>query len=134
MGIFNNMGGKNLAAMREGFGSVIGENAKMKGEFSTTGSVNINGEFEGSIKANGEIVVSPGGKVTGEVEGNSIIISGKVDGNIRVKETLEIAKTGKVNGDLAGARIIIEEGSSYHGRVAVEAGRQAEPEAVQQNF
>jgi cytoskeletal protein CcmA (bactofilin family) len=131
MGIFNNVGGKGLAALREGIGSVIGENARMKGEFSTTGSVNINGEFEGSIKANGEVVVSPGGKVTGEVEGNSIIISGKVDGNIRAKETLEIAKTGKVNGDLAGARIVIEEGSSYHGRVTVEAAGALE--TAQQN-
>lgn len=127
MGIFNNLGGKSLAAMREGIGSVIGENAKMKGEFTTTGSVNIDGEFEGILKAGREVVVSPAGKVSGEIEGNSIIISGKVDGNIRVKETLEIAKTGKVNGDLSGAKIVIEEGSSYHGRVTVETG-----ETVQQ--
>ena len=126
MGMFNNVGGKSLAAMREGIGSVIGENAKFKGEFTTAGSVNIDGEFEGSIKAGREIVVSPAGKVTGEVEGSSIIISGRVDGNIRARETLEIAKTGQVNGDLSGARIVIEEGSSYHGRVTVAGAGAAE--------
>jgi cytoskeletal protein CcmA (bactofilin family) len=123
MGMFNN---KGLASMREGIGSVIGENAKMKGEFTTSGSVNIDGEFEGSIKAGREVVVSPAGKVSGEIEGSSIIISGRVDGNLRAKETLEIAKTGKVNGDLTGAKIVIEEGSSYHGRVNVEASGVAE--------
>ena len=49
MGMFNS--GKGLSSMREGIGSVIGENAKFKGEFTTAGSVNIDGEFEGIIKA-----------------------------------------------------------------------------------
>ncbi len=118
MGMFTNTGSK----MREGIGSVIGEKTRIKGEFITEGSVHVDGEFEGVLKAGREVVVAAGARVMGEIEGGSVIVSGQVDGNIRAKDTLEIAKTGKVNGDLAGARIVIEEGSSYHGRVAVETG------------
>ncbi len=123
MGMFTSTGSK----MREGIGSVIGEKTKIKGEFITEGSVHVDGEFEGVLKAGREVVVASGAKVVGEVEGGTVIISGQVDGNIRAKETLEIAKTGKVNGDLSGARIVIEEGSTYHGRVNVEAGSAQQP-------
>src|SRR3989338_2706715 len=123
MGIFDNLvgGGKRITTILEGVGSVIGQNARFKGEFTTKGSINIDGEFEGKIQADEEVIISPHGKVTGEVHGGSVTISGRVDGNIIAKENLEIAKTGRVHGDLTGGRIIIEEGSSYHGRVKVES-------------
>ncbi|MDD5593470.1 MAG: polymer-forming cytoskeletal protein [Candidatus Margulisbacteria bacterium] len=135
MGIFNNLGGKRLAGMLEGVvGSVVGENARFKGEFTANGSININGEFDGKIKVDGEVIVSPGGRVMGEVEGGSVIISGRVDGNIKARETLEITKTGRVNGDLTGGRIIIEEGSFYHGRVSVSNPQEVALPQEPQNF
>lgn len=117
MGLF---GTKRVSSMLEGFiGSVIGENSKFKGEFSTAGSVNINGDFEGLIKAEHEVIISPGGKVTGEISGGSVIVSGHVNGNITAKDNLEITKTGRVHGDIHGGKITIEEGSSYNGKVIV---------------
>lgn len=123
MGILNNIGGKRLTAMMEGVGSVIGEQSKFKGEFTTAGSVNINGEFEGRLSAGGEVIVSPGGRLVGEIEGGSIVVSGQVDGNLKAKDILEISKSGRVNGDLTGGKIIIEDGATYHGRVTVEASQ-----------
>lgn len=124
MGILDNLvgGGKRLTSVMEGVGSVIGQNAKFKGEFHTTGSVNIDGHFEGKIAADGEVIVSPAGQVVGEILGGTVIVSGRVNGHIIAKESLEIAKTGRVHGDLKGGKIIIEDGSSYHGRVKVESG------------
>jgi cytoskeletal protein CcmA (bactofilin family) len=122
MGILDNLGGKRISTMLEGVvGSVIGENSKFKGEFTTSGSINVNGEFEGVIRADREVIISPGGKVTGEVYGGSVVISGHVNGNITAKEGLEIGKSGRVQGDLKGGKIVIEEGSSYQGRVVVES-------------
>ena len=128
MGVFNNLlGGKRLPIF-EGVDSIIGENARFKGELVSSGSVHVNGEFEGKIKADGEVIVSPGGKVMGEVHGGSVVISGRVDGNISARENLEVTKTGRIHGDLIGGKIVIEEGSSYHGRVKVESGLVEEEE------
>lgn len=129
MGVFDNImgGGKRLTSVLEGVGSVIGQHSRFKGEFNTGGSINIDGEFEGIVKADGEVIISPGGKVVGEVHGGTVMVSGRVDGNITAKENLEITKTGRVHGDLTGGKIIIEEGSSYHGRVKVESGVAEEP-------
>lgn len=122
MGFFENLsGGKKMAIFQGGVDSLIGENARFKGELNSTGPVNVNGEFEGKIRSEGEIIVSPGGKVIGEIHGGSVIVSGKVDGNITARQTLEVSKNGRVHGDLTGAKIIIDEGSTYHGRVKVES-------------
>lgn len=129
MGIFDK--GSKLG-IQPGVDSIIGENAKLKGELVSSGSVNVNGEFEGKIEAAGEVIVSPAGKVTGEVHGGAVVVSGKVDGNITAKEMLEIAKSGRVHGDLCGGRIVIEEGATYHGRVKVESGQPEQPPP--QNF
>ncbi|MFH1387308.1 MAG: polymer-forming cytoskeletal protein [bacterium] len=126
--MFENLmsGGKKLSLLQGGVDSVVGENAKFKGEMITKGSINVNGEFEGLIQAKGEVIISAGGKVVGEVIGGVVVVSGKVEGNITAKETLDVTKTGRVQGDLTAGRIIIEEGSTYHGRVKVESGREEE--------
>ena len=112
----------------EGIDSVIGEKANFKGEIITSGSVNINGEFEGKIKAEGEVILSPGSRIVGDIHGGVVIIAGRVDGNITAIESLEINRSGRVHGDLIGGKIIIEEGSSYHGKVKVESETAEEPE------
>ena len=126
MGILDNLGGKRISTMLEGVvGSVIGENSKFKGEFT-------NGEFDGVIRAEREVIISPGGKVTGEVHGGSVVVTGQVNGNINAKDGLEIAKSGRVHGDITGGKIVIEQGSSYHGRVVVESGQAGPTEEISQ--
>lgn len=120
MGILENLmsSGKKLPIL-SGVDSVIGESAKFKGELITKGSVNVSGEFDGKVKAEGEVIVSPTGKVVGEIQAGSVVVSGRVDGNITAQNNLEIAKSGRVHGDITGGKIIIDEGSSYQGRVKV---------------
>jgi len=121
MGLFSSSGSGKRMPIFEGMDSVIGQKAKFKGELITGGSININGELEGKIKAEGEVVVSQGGKIVGEIHGGGVIIAGLVEGNITAKETLEIHKSGRVHGNLSGGKIVIDEGSSYHGKVKVNS-------------
>lgn len=123
MGFFDKaFSGSKGAHIFSGVDSIVGEHAKFKGEISSKGSLNINGEFEGKISSDGEVIVSPGGKVVGEINGGTVIIAGRVDGNIAARETLEVSRSGKVHGDLTGGKIVIEDGASYQGRVKVESG------------
>lgn len=131
MGILDNLKGSlggNRLPLLEGIDSVVGGNARFKGELNTSGSVNIIGEFEGKIISTGEVLISPGSKVTGEIHGGVVVVSGRVDGNITAKDCLEITKTGRVHGDLTGGKIIIEEGSSYQGKVSVTADEKGKEE------
>jgi len=110
--------------------TIIGTKARFKGELLSVGSININGEFEGSIESKADVIISRGSKVVGDIVANNIIVSGRVDGNILASQSLEITRSGRVNGDIAGGKIIIEEGSTYRGRVNVNA-KQGETEIVE---
>ena len=68
-----------------------------------------------------EIIVGRNSKVTGGIDGGTVVVSGKVEGNISATQNLEITKSGRVHGDLSGGRIVIEEGASYRGKVSVQA-------------
>ena len=115
--------------------SVVGEKAKFKGELSSSGAVSVNGEFEGVISAKGDVILSQGSRVVGNIQANNVVVSGKVDGDISAVQGLEILKSGKVNGDLVGARVSIEEGAVYCGKVtiqAVEAQEEADKDALKE--
>ncbi|MFH1542693.1 MAG: polymer-forming cytoskeletal protein [bacterium] len=101
---------------------IIGSKAKFKGELTSQGSVCINGQVEGKINVTSELIIAPGSSVVGEVKGETVTVSGKVEGNIVATNVLEITQSGRVHGDLIGGKIIIDEGSSYSGRVKVDAG------------
>jgi len=108
--------------------SVIGKGAKIRGEFSSSGSISIDGEFEGKLSSKGEIILSPSSKVVGEIQTSSAIIAGKVTGNIIASKVLEIDRSARVHGDLVGGKIIIEDGATYRGKVRVEGeGSKEEP-------
>jgi cytoskeletal protein CcmA (bactofilin family) len=129
MGIFK---GEKKANSHGAVDSIVGEKAKFKGEIISSGAISVNGEFEGKLFADGEVMIARGSKVTGDVRAGSVVVSGKVNGNIAASQSLEITKSGKVHGDLTGGRIVIEEGSSYRGKVSVEAQEVGEEEIVEE--
>jgi cytoskeletal protein CcmA (bactofilin family) len=131
MGLFGSVpAGSKRIPIFEGVDSVIGHKAKFKGELHSTGSINVVGELEGKVRADGEVIISAGGKVNGEINAGNVVVSGLVEGNITAIETLEITKTGRVHGDLIGGKILIHEGSSYHGRVKVNPGLETNVETT----
>jgi cytoskeletal protein CcmA (bactofilin family) len=129
MGIFK---GENKANNHGAVDSIIGNKAKFKGEICSSGAISINGEFEGKLFADGEVIIAKGSQVTGDVRAGSVVVSGKVNGNISASQSLEITKSGKVHGDLQGGRIMIEDGASYRGKVSVEAQAVEEEEIVEE--
>jgi len=114
-------GPKKRTADYVGVNSIVGEDTHIKGEFSTKGSVRIGGFFEGTLSAQGDVIVGEGSKVQGNVTGARVIVSGDVDGNIIANGGLEVTKTGKVFGDITCDKIIVDEGAVYKGKVNLES-------------
>ncbi|MBU0502576.1 MAG: polymer-forming cytoskeletal protein [bacterium] len=110
--------------------TIIGAKARFKGELLSAGAVHVNGEFYGRIEAKGDVIVSRGSKIIGDVVGGNVVVSGRVEGNISAGHNLEISRSGRVNGDLSGGKIIIEEGSSYYGKVKVNQEAESPAEEI----
>ncbi len=81
-------------------GGMLGEGIVMEGTLTFSQTFRIDGEFKGKILRSDCLVVGTKGKVSGEVEVNSLIVYGRVEGNVKVKGSVEIHPKGRITGDV----------------------------------
>ena len=94
--------------------SVLGADIKITGEITTTGSVEILGEIDGNITANG-LIIGQEGRVKGAFTAQSVEVRGKLDGKVSC-ETLTLRSSAEVKADITTNGIIIESGAKIEGR------------------
>ncbi|HVP11481.1 MAG TPA: polymer-forming cytoskeletal protein [Phycisphaerae bacterium] len=105
------------------FPTVIGADAKFKGELSFDKGVRIEGAFDGHITSKGILHVAEGAKVTANIEASNVKVEGECKGNLIVSEKLHLLATAKMEGDLRTNRLEINDGAIFVGNVVV--GQQA---------
>ncbi len=97
--------------------SFIGEGTKFKGEFELDGLLRIDGDFTGTIRTKGKVLVN--GRAECEIYAGAVIISGIVKGNIFSTKHVEIRSTGMMIGDITTPRLVIEEGVIFCGNCKI---------------
>lgn len=93
----------------DGF-TLITKHMRFKGELDGKGSLRVDGEFEGRISIEGEVVIGDGGKVNATVETTNLTVAGTLTGKANVTNRLQISATGRVEGDVQTGRLAVEEG------------------------
>ncbi len=102
--------------------SIITPGTSIKGEIRCEGNILLNGEFEGSIISQGEVVVGKSGRVSGEIQAQKLLVSGEFRGNY-IGEVIDIMPYGKVYGDVKVNNIIIEPNAVFEGETKIVSGR-----------
>ncbi|MFW5995760.1 MAG: bactofilin family protein [Halanaerobiaceae bacterium] len=95
--------------------TIMGDGTKIDGDIRTNGSLRVEGEIDGNVKAEGDLFVGEGGKVKSEIEAREVIIAGVVEGNVVAHKKLEILPKGKLLGDIKTDKLKIEEGATFIG-------------------
>ncbi len=108
-----------MAEMNGEFPTIIGTDAKFKGEISFEKGVRIEGSFEGSIKSKGTLHVAEGAHVAADIEASNVKVEGECKGNLSVSEKLHLLATAKMEGDLRTNRLEIADGAIFIGNVVV---------------
>lgn len=94
--------------------SVLGSDLKITGEISTTGSVEVLGEIDGNITAQG-LIVGQEGRVAGSIKADTVEVRGKFDGKIAC-DSFTLRSTAEVKADVTTSGIVIESGAVMEGR------------------
>jgi len=102
--------------------SIITPGTSIKGEIRCEGNILLNGEFEGVIVSQGEVVVGKSGRVSGEIQSQKLLVSGEFKGNY-TGEVIDIMPYGKVYGDVKVNNIIIEPNAVFEGETKIVSGR-----------
>ena len=97
--------------------TVVGETAKMEGNFQIADSIQIECEVGGELRVGGRLVIGEKGVVTAAVETVDAIILGHYDGNMTATGNVEIAATGRVRGNIKTDSLVISKGGYFRGNV-----------------
>jgi len=95
--------------------TLIGKEALITGEITTSDVIQIEGRVEGKIKSTGLVVIGEAGRVKAEIEAENVSIRGKLEGDCTAKNRVEITNTGNVLGNLRAPLIAVAEGAVFRG-------------------
>ena len=102
-------------------GTIIGKETTFEGDLSSMEAVKIDGVINGNCTCESKLILSPDGRVKGNISAQSVIISGQVDGDITVQGKLELLSTGKIAGNITAGSLVIDEGACFDGRCTMTA-------------
>ena len=97
--------------------SVLGPDARVEGNLTLSGDVQIHGAVEGDVSA-GSVTLYPNSRVDGNIDAETIIIHGWVRGHLKAR-AIEVYSAGDVTGELDTERLSVEAGSRIEAKVAV---------------
>jgi len=96
--------------------TVLGQGARLEGTLVSAGSLRIDGQIKGKIKAEGDVTLSPQSKVDADIEAQNVTVAGSFKGNINAKGRAELAKGGRVEGNVTSKTLVVAEGAQFSGQ------------------
>jgi cytoskeletal protein CcmA (bactofilin family) len=99
--------------------SIIGEGTRFNGEFDLNGLLRIDGDFCGTVRTEGKVLVGKNGRAECTVYAGTVVVGGILRGNIFANEKVVILSTGIVLGNIHSPRFIVEEGVIFNGTAKI---------------
>lgn len=96
--------------------TVIGSGSSFRGTLMVSGTLRIEGEFEGDILNCDRLEIAEHGLMRSDVEVREALIQGRVIGNVRALGLLEMKNGAKVEGDVTAVNVAMEPGVFFSGR------------------
>ncbi len=118
----------NSTSKNDGITAFIGEGSEIEGKytFTGTGTVLLNGKFQGEITTTDVLVIGEKAVANATIRGRSVVIMGKVVGSIHASERVELKAAARVFGELEAPVVVLEEGALFEGQCRTATTRPEE--------
>ena len=93
----------------------MGEDTVFNGLLNYSGTVRIDGKFEGQVTTEDTLIIGETGHLIAEISAGTIICMGYVEGNLTASKKIEIHSTSKVVGNIKSPAFHIELGGVFDG-------------------
>ena len=113
-------------ARRGDLTAFIDEGSEIEGKYTFSGTVVLNGKFQGEIASTDTLIIGEKGVVNATIRAGSVLISGEVVGNVLATERVELRGNARVFGDLDAPVVMIEEGVLFEGHCRMTKSKPAE--------
>jgi cytoskeletal protein CcmA (bactofilin family) len=97
----------------------ISEGTNILGDIKSEHDLRIEGYLKGTVEVGGMLVLSPSGKIEGQVQARTATIAGHITGNIRGQDKIVLESTSTLVGDLQTRELVINEGAVFQGNCSM---------------
>ncbi|MBL8019257.1 MAG: polymer-forming cytoskeletal protein [Spirochaetia bacterium] len=119
-----------MAGRNDSMNSVIGPGSIFEGKFYISGSLKIDGKFEGEIKTEDALVVGETGKIKTNITAKNVVVAGTMIGNIAAENEVRLEKSGKLLGDITSPLLNIQPGVMAKGNITITGGQKKDVRKV----
>ena len=95
--------------------TILGNGSSMTGNIKVNGFVRIDGEIDGSIETDGNIIIGENARIKGKITAKSVIVGGIIFGDIFAEESIRLLSTSIVIGDVISHKVQIDDKVIFHG-------------------
>src|SRR5262245_15070313 len=85
--------------------SVVGRGTRIEGTVVAAGSLRVEGEVRGAITAEGEVSLSPQGRVEADIQATSIVLAGQVKGDLAAQGNVSLPADSRLDGNIRGHNV-----------------------------
>jgi cytoskeletal protein CcmA (bactofilin family) len=96
--------------------TIISVGVKIEGKVKSNGNIRVEGEIQGDLTSQGNVVIGANGEVNGQINADMISVGGTVTGTVKAKNRLTIEEKGNLNGDIFTKSLVIKEGAKFEGK------------------
>lgn len=104
----------------------IDEGSEIEGKYTFSGTLMLNGKFQGEIASTDTLIIGERGVVNATVRAGTVIVNGELVGNVGASERIELRGSARVFGDLETPVVIVEEGVLFEGHCRMTKTKPAE--------
>jgi cytoskeletal protein CcmA (bactofilin family) len=98
---------------------ILGPRDTLQGRLDIRGDLQIAGNVEGDLRADGSVLIEPSAVVKASIEGSNVIVRGHVVGTITAKRRLTLGGAGRLDGNVRVSRLTVEDGATLNGNVTM---------------
>lgn len=99
--------------------SIVGPGTFFRGHVELRGLLRIDGDFSGSVRTDGRVIVGKAGRADCAIEAGTVVVGGLFRGEILAYEKVVLLSSCVVLGVITAPRLIVEEGVLFSGRCRI---------------
>jgi cytoskeletal protein CcmA (bactofilin family) len=102
--------------------STIAAGLRLRGSVSGTGSIRVEGDFEGRIEIDGLCHLARGAHVSGPIAAGDAILEGEFEGRLAVTGRVELRASATVRANIEAHTVAVAEGCFFEGHMNMPGG------------
>ena len=99
----------------------LGQGSRGEGKLTFEGSVRIDGQIEGEVKAQDTVIVGESAMLTASIHANAVVVQGRIKGDIVARKRVELRAPAKITGNISTPCLVVNEGVVFEGNCSMGA-------------